>query len=409
MASKSNNTAATLVGLYNKYLIDLILHAKARDATSGGGLRRVLREAGHKAIDPASSAYVHRAAKSLREDDSNSNSNSMRKAFVEDVETLDVLTDERVSSFEPLEGIALRAISLACGGREDHDARTYVYILVVLAATYLEVVDVDADADDEGDAESPLVGSVISVLSRAMTAPASGDEEENAQQLVVDGILEDDIAILLERVAAASSFAANAAAKAAAAAEATAAAAAAADGPAPSTQPLEDLLKSLKNSKIADMATEISKEIDLSGTEDPMELLSFDKLTDSTSVIGSIVLKVGSKIQSKLASGELKHDELISEAVGFLKAFEGGTGGGGAGGANPLAGLMSALGGAMSGGGAGGGENGNLMADVMKMAQSMGMGMGGGSAASSARGNGRSSLVERRDRLRAKAAAKKGE
>ena len=386
----NKNTASTVVGLYNKYLIDLLLHAKARDTSTVGGLRRALREAGHKAIDPASPAYVRRAAKIMRCGE------EVRKALVEDVETLEVLTDERVLSFEPLEGIPLRIIAAACGGRDDHDARTYVYILAALAATYLEVSDPGDSSID--DAESPLVGSVISVLSRAMTP----DVNDDATQLVVDGILEDDIAMLLERVASASSFAADAKRDVA-----NANANANADANAGCRPPLEDLLKTLKNSKIADMATEISKEIDLTGTEDPMELLSFDKLTDSNSMLGSIVAKVGSKIQNKLASGELKQDELIGEAVGFLKAFEGAAGGGGSGG-NPLAGLISALGGAVSGGGASAGGSGKLMADGMKMAQGLGMGGMGGAAATAARGNGRSSLLERRDRLRAKAAAKNG-
>jgi hypothetical protein len=128
----NKNTASTVVGLYNKYLIDLLLHAKARDASSSspsGGLRRALRDAGHKAIDPVSSAYVRRAAGLLRCGE------EVRKAFVEDVDTHDVLMDERVLSFEPLEGITLRMIAAACGGRDDHDARTYVYILAALAAT----------------------------------------------------------------------------------------------------------------------------------------------------------------------------------------------------------------------------------------------------------------------------------
>ena len=362
----------TLVGVYNKYLIDALLHAKSDDAD--GSLRRALRDAGHKAIAPDSVAYIEHAAASLRRD-------GLRQALAEQVDTLTCLSDARALAFEPLPGITVATLT---GGHDadDGDIRTYVYILATLGATYDEVVD------DDGD--SPLVKSVIEVLSRAQ------QDDETGSSLIVDGIMEDDIAMLLERVAA-SAAAASMAAKSAAAATT-----AAEDDDDAAGQPFEGLMKSLKNSKIADMASEISKEIDLSGTENPMDLLNFEKLADSSSVLGNIVSKVGSKIQGKLASGELNHDELISEAVGFLKAFEGGAGGGGADG-NPLSGLLAALGkGGGGGGGAGGGGGG--MADILRMATAAASAAGVTGAAGGGTGNrgGRASFAERRDRMRSK-------
>ena len=381
----TSNSVTTVASLYNKYLIDLLLHAKAADG-GGGSVRRALSVAGHKAIDPDSPVYIRCAAKSVAGGEDGS---KVCRALASDAGETSVLANEIAQAFELLPGVHLRSISAAYSSDDDQDscdARTYVYVLAVLAKTYGEVAGVGED--DDPAAENPLVNSVILTLTRQLGEDEGGSVDA---QTVVDGIMDDDIAMLLKRVGAAHSQAQRRSERGGEQA----------GEPSASLPPLDDLLKSLKSSKIMDMASEIHKEIDLSGTEDPMELLSFDKLTDSNSVLGSIVSKVGSKIQSKLASGELKHDELIGEAMGFLKAFEGAAGGGGEGGANPLAGILSALGGAAGGGGGG---TGNLMADVMRMAQ----GLGGGAAAAAARGggNGRSSLSERRERLREKVLSK---
>lgn len=73
-----------------------------------------------------------------------------------------------------------------------------------------------------------------------------------------------------------------------------------------------DIPDSLENSTIGNLAKEISEEINLSDfsiekPDDIMKLMS-----------GNIIGKVGEKIQKKMASGEIKHEQLLSEAMSML-------------------------------------------------------------------------------------------
>jgi hypothetical protein len=278
----------TLVRVYNKFLIDMVMDVKQENASFKKALKKV-----HKAIDPSSSSYIEHAVTTLPKD------------ALLSIDLGDCLKDDRVLQFGPLQGIR---VADAMDGLPDAShpwMRTYVYILAALTATYTEA------SGEGGDA---LVTSVLQVLSRVQVGEA-GD--------ALDGILDDDIVALLERVGEATS---------------AARAAAGASGTPGVPGDMEDLLKSMDNSKIAGLAKEISTEIDLTKLtgSNPAELMNFANLGDSNSLLGSIVGKVGSKIQSKLASGELRHDELLSEAVSMLKMLDGN----GAIASNPLIGNM---------------------------------------------------------------------
>lgn len=86
-----------------------------------------------------------------------------------------------------------------------------------------------------------------------------------------------------------------------------------------------DPTSAFENTKIGSMAKEISEELDLSDVkvEKPDDVL---KLL-SSNTLGSIIGKVGDKIQKKITSGELKQDELMTEAFSMLKMLNGGEAG----------------------------------------------------------------------------------
>jgi hypothetical protein len=105
---------------------------------------------------------------------------------------------------------------------------------------------------------------------------------------------------------------------------------------------VNETLNMLENSKIGNLAKEISDEIDLSNikVDKPEDLIG--SLLSGDGALNSIIGKVGSKIQSKIASGELKHEELLSDAFSMLSMLnKGGSGGGakGAGTSDPLGGM----------------------------------------------------------------------
>jgi hypothetical protein len=329
--SSETEGRSTLKAVYNKYLVDLLLQRKPHDPC----LKRALQSGGHAAIDPTSDAYISHASRSLP-----------LQSLARDVEPADVLSDEGVLASEPLPGVSVRAI---VSSEAPVEVVPYVYVLAVLSAAY-------ADGSDA------LARNVVAVLSKAQ----SGEDESS----FIDSVLDDDIRMLLRKVAETS---------------ASASAAKPEDASAPFA--MEQLLSSLKGSKIMDLATEVSKEVDLGALGDQGDALDFQKLADNGSVLSNIIGKVGAKFKEKFDSGEIRQEDLIKEAMSFISA----AGAGGAGG----------LGGA---GGAGGFDpsallnDKNLMRQFMNIASSMQQGAAGPSRTHSTR--------ETRERLREKLAAK---
>ena len=70
-----------------------------------------------------------------------------------------------------------------------------------------------------------------------------------------------------------------------------------------------------KGSTIGDLAKEISEEIDLSKIENPQDLLNF---SGDNSAVSDIISKVGTKIQSKIDSGQLNQKDLLGEAMSLV-------------------------------------------------------------------------------------------
>lgn len=79
----------------------------------------------------------------------------------------------------------------------------------------------------------------------------------------------------------------------------------------------------IENTSIGNLAKEIAQEIDLSDVkiEKPEDIFNLANFTNNDNVIGNIVNKVGSKLQNKLTSGELKQDQLINEAMSFFNVM----------------------------------------------------------------------------------------
>jgi hypothetical protein len=84
-------------------------------------------------------------------------------------------------------------------------------------------------------------------------------------------------------------------------------------------------LPDIENTKIGSMAKEISEELDLSDLkiEKPDDVL---KLM-SSNALGNIIGKVGDKIQNKISSGQIKQEDLVSEAFSMLSMLNNGGGG----------------------------------------------------------------------------------
>lgn len=97
----------------------------------------------------------------------------------------------------------------------------------------------------------------------------------------------------------------------------------------------------LENSKIGNLAKEISEEIDLSSikVDKPEDIIG--SLMSGDGALNNIIGKVGSKIQSKIQSGEIKHEELLSDAFSMLNMLNKNGGGGAGGGLGGLGAFMN--------------------------------------------------------------------
>lgn len=85
--------------------------------------------------------------------------------------------------------------------------------------------------------------------------------------------------------------------------------------------PFPDIFAGLQNSKIANLAKEISKDIDISSlqNENPQEMIkNLLDFSGSNNVLGNIIQKVSNTLGQKMSSGELKQEELLSEAMSMM-------------------------------------------------------------------------------------------
>jgi hypothetical protein len=93
----------------------------------------------------------------------------------------------------------------------------------------------------------------------------------------------------------------------------------------------DDVMKmfaGFENSKICNLAKEISSEIDISNVkldsqEDIMKLMDF---SSSNNILGNIIGKVSSKMQEKMSKGEMKQEDLIGEAMNMMSMMGGAQG-----------------------------------------------------------------------------------
>jgi len=86
------------------------------------------------------------------------------------------------------------------------------------------------------------------------------------------------------------------------------------------------LLGALGNSKIANLAKEISQDIDVSAlkAENPEDMIkNMLNFGSSNNVLGNIIQKVSTTLNDKISNGEIRHDELLGEAMSMMNMFGG--------------------------------------------------------------------------------------
>lgn len=164
--------------------------------------------------------------------------------------------------------------------KENRISIVYLYNFMLFSYLYKLFKDIE-ESDDEEECElNSLVDTVIVELRRIQ----NNENDEN-----VNNITDDNIKLILSKLQKESVEKIDI------------------------DKNIEEELKDkLESSTIGSIAKEISNEIDLTSMdvknpEDIMKLLS-----------GNIIGKVGEKIQKKISSGEIKQQDLLSEAISML-------------------------------------------------------------------------------------------
>lgn len=369
--------------MFNKFFSSFIKDLKSMDDSLKATIKK-----NYKVIDKSSEEYFNLFWGSV---------STHLKAFV-DGEDLD--KNETVMGLEIVKGITIGDAMNALKEEDKSAFWNYMNILLVFAYLYNEATEVevappldDSDVtqdenDDDLNAEStdnaepkeaePAASGVYMLFVKFVRILSMVQKGEDATSELQD-IIDDDVRKLSSKI---KTFATTDGVKIDETADTL---------PVPPTE----FMESIENSKIANLAKEISQEIDITNLkfENPEDIAKLMDFSGSNNFLGDIVSKVSTKLTEKISSGELKQEDLMSEAMSMMSMLNGG----GAGGAGGIADMLKGMGGL---GGLGNLMNNPMMAEMMKMAKK-------GKTATKNTGGTRRGSSSTRDRLRKKLDEKK--
>lgn len=241
-----------------------------------------------------------------------------------DAPSSSILEEYSVQHFPIIKRVTM--LELMEQGVDKKSLASYFYLFGMLAAVYAKIDDADLnDSDDDEDdvtsaTKKGLSESSEDLLDACLTTlrdVQAGQENVDVQARIKDELL----AKLMVKVQETSIPL---------------------KGSVPEGIPSafdDSTAEMLKNTKIGSLAKEISEELDLSS-------LKFDKPEDilnmggDNNLLTNIISKVGSKIHQKLDNGDIKHEDLMSEAMSMLSMVGGGAAGG-KGGMPNLSGILN--------------------------------------------------------------------
>jgi hypothetical protein len=166
-----------------------------------------------------------------------------------------------------------------------------VYTLAVFAYIVKEVAHDD-------------INTYFDISLRALSAYQKGDRESYDEE--VSDVMDDNLKAIFDRIDFAGSEEEENADPAANATQ---------------DESLNDMFAKFGNSKICEIAKEVSKSIDMNDIKvdspaDIFKMLDFSK--GGNNVLGNIVQQVTSTISSKMSNGELKQEDLVQEAMSMM-------------------------------------------------------------------------------------------
>tara|TARA_Y100000389_G_scaffold169418_1_gene175658 strand:+ start:1031 stop:1975 length:945 start_codon:yes stop_codon:yes gene_type:complete len=267
--------------VFNKIFLSLIKEVKSKNDE----VKHTLKQH-YKIFDKQSSEYIVFFVNNI-------NDNINRVLFSGD----DILDNVEVLNMLIFENITINDLVIKVIKDNEHDRNTlkyYVYLLMLLS--YIYKLEIDTEK------KKILLETVLNIISVFDTE----DVEKSDVEGLMEDIIDDDIKTVLWKIYDNKEYLKNVV----------------------SNEDIEGVeglpnLDFMKNTKIGNLAKEISETIDVSklNIDNPEELLNVENIFNgggSNNVIGDIIKTVGDQISSKIQNGELNQEDLMTEALGMM-------------------------------------------------------------------------------------------
>jgi hypothetical protein len=288
--------------VFNKISLNLIKEIKEKDID----LKKILKR--HYAVyDTRSDIHIKYFIEQLKARDI---SNEFIQAYEDDI-----LGFDNVKQLNILKDISVVQIVPIINDQEHDVLKCYLYILYLLTRIYEDVlcyVDEDRDPSDIADEKITALNYLFNKCMKQINAHEYvvdlGEE--------VDDIIDDDLKILIENIFKSRSHVKESIMKYDNGEL---------DGD-ENTNSFDEALDFLHNSKIGELAKEISSEIDLNNINinKPDDIFNVDAMfSGNNNAFGDIIKNVGSKIAGKIQNGDIKQDELMQEAFTMMSKING--------------------------------------------------------------------------------------
>lgn len=266
--------------IFNKIYLNLMKEIKDKDVDVKSKLK-----SNYKVFDKKSDEYITRM--SMLMDD------KITKALFDN--TQDIVDHIEILNMELYKELTVDMIMKKVVNTDEKSRSSFKYYLYILMLfCYIYKID---ELDDEK--KYILMCKTVDILSSMDTKKI--DNEEDLEKHLED-ILDDDLRSLLKRVYNDRKMVNESVMKI-------------------DISDIDSGLEFLNNTKIGELAKEISSSIDMSKFSgvNPEEMLDMNQLmSGSNNVLGEIIQTVGSKITQKIQTGELNQDVLMSEALGMM-------------------------------------------------------------------------------------------
>lgn len=311
--------------VFNKILLNMIKEIKDKDP----GLKKHIKT-NYSVFDKSTDAHVtHFIANTV--------DGSVYEVYHEDKDeetgggvVVDLLSHESVLQCEFLKDVKVVDVINVIDETEKEVVKSYLYILYMLSVIYTRTKELDNVKDEDKDYEFKL--NQMGVLFNKCVNMISGNGEDTDE---TENIFDDTLCAIFKNIyrsrehiqksciLTVDEFTKNVDEKDNDNDTQNASGFGMGEGGG-------GMFDFLNNSKIGQLAKEITEDIDIKNLDikDPSELLNIESMFNGggNNVLGDIIAKVGSKVASKISNGELKHEDLMGEAMAMMGKM-GGMGG----------------------------------------------------------------------------------